>query len=109
PEQVVAYPPEHFPSARALASLIAEHFTLHNTAGIGFTNLLLISPPMQRRFLADGWSKEDLRRYLFENVRVSLAKAKRTVGTAGAGEGGTRSAPPARHAAPRRSEGFGTK
>jgi hypothetical protein len=83
PEQVVAYPPKHFPSARALASLIAEHFTLHNTASIGFTNLVLISPPMQRRFLADGWSKEDLRRYLLENVRVSLAKAKRTVGTAG--------------------------
>jgi hypothetical protein len=77
PQQVVAYPSEYFPSARALASLLATAFAAHNSAMLGKTNLVVISPPMQRRFLADGWTKDDLRRYLLENVRMSLAQFKR--------------------------------
>jgi hypothetical protein len=41
------------------------------------TRMLLLSPNAQRVFLADGWSKQDLRRYLVENTKISVAQLKR--------------------------------
>ena len=41
------------------------------------TRLLLLAPTAQRPFLAEGWSKEDLRAYLRENTRISVADLKR--------------------------------
>jgi hypothetical protein len=41
------------------------------------THMLMVSPNAQRLFVGDGWSKDDLRRYLVENTRISVAQLKR--------------------------------
>jgi len=83
PQEIIAHPAEYFPGAPALASFIGEHFAEYNSAGIGGTHLVLISPSMQRRFKAAGWSKENLREYLLENARISFAKLMRRPGPGG--------------------------
>jgi hypothetical protein len=42
----------------------AKHFPLYSHT------MLLVGPEHARTFAADGWSKEDLRRHLFETIRV---------------------------------------
>lgn len=77
PQQFVAYPPEAFPSAESLASLITETAADHSSASLGRTTLVLISPPMQRRFAEAGWTKQTLRDYIMNNLRYPVAKFKR--------------------------------
>jgi hypothetical protein len=83
PQEIWAHPSEAFPSAESVATLIAAHYGEYGSAGFGSTNLVLVSPPMQRRFLADGWSKTDLRGWLRNNARVSFAKLMRRPGPGG--------------------------
>jgi hypothetical protein len=93
PQEIWAHPAEAFPSATALASFIGEHFNEYNSAGIGGTHLVLVSPSMQRRFLTDGWSKAALREWLRENARVSLAKLMMRPGPGGIWPKGAAEAP----------------
>jgi hypothetical protein len=62
-------------SAPPIAALVAEHFA-EGWCGPG-TTLLLVSPNAQRVFLADRWSKDDLRDYLKQHARISVAQLKR--------------------------------
>jgi hypothetical protein len=64
-----------FMSAPPIAALIAEHCS-EGWCGRG-VQMLLVSPNAQRNFLADGWSKSDLRAYLKEHARISVAQLKR--------------------------------
>jgi len=93
PQEIWAEPQEAFPNATAFASFIAERFTEHNSAGIGGTHLVLISPSMQRRFAAEGWSKEQLREWLRENTRSSFARLMQIQGPGGIWPRGATQAP----------------
>ena len=62
-------------TAPPVAALYAEHCT-EGWCGPG-TQLVLLSPNAQRVFLADGWSKADLRAYLNQHANISVAQLKR--------------------------------
>ncbi len=77
PRQIY-FGPEQMPAtnrAEATAHWISYFF------GEGFcgggTHLVLLPPVARQVFLDSGWKKEDLRRYLVENVRASVASLKR--------------------------------
>lgn len=93
PQEIWAEPATAFPNAESLASFIAERFTEHNSAGIGGTHLVLLSPSMQRRFAAEGWTKESLREWLRENTRSSFARLMQIQGPGGIWPKGATQAP----------------
>lgn len=64
-----------YTSAPPIAALIADHCSQGGM--LPGTQMLLVSPNAQRAFLADHWSKEDLRAYLQKHARVSVAQLKR--------------------------------
>lgn len=64
-----------YTSAPPIAALIADHCSQGGM--VPGTQMLLVSPNAQRAFLADNWSKEDLRAHLQKNARVSVAQLKR--------------------------------
>src|SRR5262249_32473095 len=66
---------DRFRRAITVANLYAEAGS-EGWCGPG-TRLLLLAPTAQRPFLEEGWSKEDLRAYLRENTRISVADLKR--------------------------------
>jgi hypothetical protein len=83
PQEIWAHPAEAFSGAESLAGFIAEHYPEYGSASFGSTHLLIVSPSMQRRFIADGWSKRDLSDWLRENTRASFAKLMRRPGPGG--------------------------
>jgi hypothetical protein len=65
-----------FSRAEGVAALFADQCA-EGWGGPG-TRLVVLSPNALRVFLADGWSRADLRRYLVEHTRVPVAYLKRT-------------------------------
>ncbi len=61
--------------AEAFAAVLAAH--LAEGSFQRGTHVVLLSPTFQRPFLHEGWSKEDLRQYLLQNTRASVAQLKR--------------------------------
>lgn len=70
-------PEEH---ARILAESIGGSMAYWSPLGMhyGFNHpLFLISPSIAKIFAENGWTKDDLRRYLFEHVKVKASDAER--------------------------------
>lgn len=66
--------------ARLLADVIGERACGYWTAvGMCYANwhpLIMLGPSIARVFAKDGWSKDDLRAYLYENVKIGAARAE---------------------------------
>jgi hypothetical protein len=63
--------------ARQFADVMGATFTYWSHTGMkrGFWHPLIVVGPGIARVIAREWSKDDLRRYLWENVKVTAAKA----------------------------------
>ena len=75
PQEIVALP-KRLPRknvAMALANMLAEYCSEFS---INWVQLIVMSPSMRRAFAAEGWSKQDLKKYLVENVRASAESLK---------------------------------
>ena len=78
PQQVVAFPAEHFPQgkqAEAFSAVLAEY--LSDGYGGGGTDTVILSPIWHKVYLDEGWGRDDLRRYLESHVRTSVGRLKR--------------------------------
>ena len=66
--------------ARILAEAIGGSCTYWSPVGIAYGKwhpLLLLGPSIARVFAQDGWSKDDLRKYLYDNVTMRAKDAER--------------------------------
>ena len=66
--------------ARVLAEVVAQSCTYWSPVAMTYARydpLLLMSPSIAGVFAKDGWSKDDLRRYLYENAWITAADAER--------------------------------
>ncbi len=75
PRQVIALP-EHLPKenvALALANMLSEYC---GEGSLTSVQTVLLSPSFQRAFASEGWSRKDVRDYLVENVKASVASLK---------------------------------
>ncbi|OGA55268.1 MAG: hypothetical protein A3G24_24510 [Betaproteobacteria bacterium RIFCSPLOWO2_12_FULL_62_13] len=66
--------------ARLLADVIGERACGYWTAvGMCYANwhpLIMLGPSIARVFAKDGWSKDDIRKYLYENVKIEASRAE---------------------------------
>ncbi len=66
--------------ARILAEVIGGSCTYWAPVGIAYGKwhpLLLLGPSIAKVFAQEGWSKDDLRKYLYDNVRMRARDAER--------------------------------
>ena len=66
--------------ARILAEVMGGSCTYWSPVGMAYGKwhpLVLIGPGIAKVFAQDGWSKDDLRRYLYENVKIRACDAER--------------------------------
>jgi len=63
--------------ARIMAEVVGQTFAYWAYTGVRHTKwypLILVSPSLARVFADNGWKKDDIRRYLYDNVRIPAAK-----------------------------------
>jgi hypothetical protein len=66
--------------ARIIAEVIGGSMTYWSPVGLAFGKwhpLLLLGPSIAKVFAQDGWSKDDLREYLYDNVKMMARDAER--------------------------------
>ena len=67
--------------AEIIADVIGQRACGYWTAiGFVYSNwhpLIMLSPAIAKVFASNGWSKDDIRRYLYENVKIPASRAER--------------------------------
>ena len=67
--------------AQIIADVIGQRACGYwSSVGLVYANwhpLIMIGPSIAKVFAQDGWSKDDIRRYLYDNVKMTAAQAER--------------------------------
>jgi hypothetical protein len=67
--------------AEIIADVIGQRACGYWTAiGMVYSNwhpLIMLSPAIAKVFASNGWSKDDIRRYLYDNVKIAASRAER--------------------------------